>query len=136
MHDPIEMGEDPRGNAPALSIAGPKKKKMPSGIKASNKLPYTLDAVSRHEPLFPKDILELGIVVIGKFKVVCFFNKDPFPVCFPNTPTAGAFHFGKEFILVASKVNFKTAIEPVLNAKTAKIGFCRLSVHAFQMQTS
>jgi hypothetical protein len=129
------MWENSRGNAPALSISGPKQKKMPCGMKASNELAYTLDAVGWHEPLFPKDILKLSIVFIRKFEVVCFLNRDSSPSRLPNTSTAGAFHIDKEFILCASKVNFKTVIDPVLNPKTAKIGFRRLTVHAFQMET-
>ena len=130
------MGENSRGDTPTLSIAGSKEKKLPAGMKESNKQAYAIDAVGRYEPLFAKDILELSIVVIGKFQVVRFLDGDPFSIGFSNAPAAGALHVGKELILVEGEVQLKTVVEPRLNPKAAEIGFRHVSVHHLQMDAS
>jgi hypothetical protein len=123
------MGKNSGSDALPLAIASSKQEKISGGMHVYEELPYTVDAIGGRQALLCKDILELSVVLIGKFQVVRLLDQDPLFLSLSDTATAGARHVGEEFIFVTGQINFESAIDSMLNTESAKVAHSQVPIH-------
>src|SRR5688572_20324310 len=109
---------------------------MTRRMHKGNELAYTLNVIGRDELLLCKDILELRIVLLGKFKTMCHLYNDASFLRFSDTTAARACHVGEEFILLSGQVNFEPTIHPAMQIEAIKITQTQVPIQNFEMDTA